>query len=138
MDDENNNVDPVLRVATIVVVLAAVVVLIGALDGQSYSNPWGRGHSARLAVHQADGHPYSYYIVLRWLACSASALLVWRGLIQGLKWAWALVPLAILFNPIAPVHLSRETWQPLDIAAAVVMVLAVAVMEIAILWRKKE
>ena len=41
--------------------------------------------------------------------------------------------LAILFNPIAPIHFSRETWQTLDIAAAVVMVLAVAVMEMATL-----
>jgi hypothetical protein len=138
MDDEKKKVDPVLRAATIVLVLAAAVVLIGALDGQSYSNPWGRGHSARIVFHQADGHPYSYYTVLRWLACSAAVVLVWRGAVQGFKWAWALVPLAILFNPIAPIHFSRDTWQFLDIAAAVVMVLAVAVMEIAILlWREK-
>jgi arginine exporter protein ArgO len=68
--------------------------------------------------------------VLRWLACSAAVVLVWRGAVQGVAWAWTLVPLAILFNPIAPIHLSRETWRPLDIAAAVVMVLAVTVMEI--------
>jgi hypothetical protein len=141
MNAENNKVNLGLRVATVVVVLAAVIVLIGALDGQSYSNyitPRGRGHSARLVFHQADGHPYSYYTMLRWLACSAAVVLVWRGLIQGLKWAWALVPLAILFNPIAPIHFSRETWQTLDIAAAVVMVLAMIRMEIAILLRKKQ
>jgi hypothetical protein len=141
MDNEKKKVDPVLRVASIVAVLAAAVVLIGALDGQSYSNyiaPRGGGHSARHVFHQADGHPYSYYTVLRWLTCSAAVVLVWRGLIQGLKWAWALVPLAILFNPIAPIHFSREIWQTLDIAAAVAMVLAVAVMEMAALLRKKQ
>jgi hypothetical protein len=46
--------------------------------------------------------------------------------------------LAILFNPIAPIHFSRNTWPPLDIAAAVVMALAVILMEIAILLRKKQ
>jgi hypothetical protein len=116
MDDEKKKVDPALRVATVVIVLAAAGVLIGALGK----------------------HPYSYYTVLRWLACSAVAMLVWRGLIQGLKWAWALVPLAILFNPVAPIHFSRETWRPLDIAAAVAMVLALVLMEIAILRRKKQ
>jgi hypothetical protein len=141
MDDEKKKVDPVLRVASVVLVLAAAVVLIGALDGQSYSNyitARGHGHSARVVFHQADGHPYSYYTVLRWLACSASVVLVWRGVVQGFKWAWALVPLAILFNPIAPIRFSRETWQTLDIAAAVVMVLAVAVMEMATLLRKRQ
>jgi hypothetical protein len=140
MDDEKKSVDPFLRVATVVVVLAAAVMLIGSLDGQSYSSytlPRGRGHSPRLVLHQADGHPYSYYTMLRWLACSAAVVLVWRGAVQGAKWAWALVPLAILFNPIAPIHFSRDIWQILDIAAALVMVLAVAVMETASLLRKK-
>jgi hypothetical protein len=113
MDDEKN-VDPTLRVVTVVVVLVAAGVLIGA----------------------SGKHPHSYYTVLRWLACSAAVALVWRGAVQGVKWAWGLVPLAILFNPIAPIHLSRATWEPLDIAAAAVMVLAVAVMEIAIGLRK--
>jgi hypothetical protein len=76
--------------------------------------------------------------MLRWLACSAAAVLVWRGAVQGVKWAWALVPLAILFNPIAPIHLSRGTWQFWDIVAAVVMVLAMIVMEAAVFWRRKQ
>ena len=116
MDDEKKKVDSALRVATVVVVLAAAGVLIGA----------------------SGRHPYSYYTVLRWLACSAAVVLVWRGAVQGLKWAWALVPLAILFNPVAPIHFSRDVWQTLDIAAAVVMVLAMTIMEIAIMLRKKQ
>ena len=116
MDGEQQKVDPTLRVATVVVVLVAAAVLIGAL---------GR-------------HPYSYYTVLRWLACSAAVVLVWRGAVQGLKWAWALVPLAILFNPVAPLHFSRSTWQTLDVAAAVVLVLAATVMETATLLRKRQ
>ena len=107
-------VDPALRVATVAVVLVAAGVLIGA----------------------SDRHSYSYYSMLRWLACSAAVLLVWRGAVQGVKWAWALVPLAILFNPVAPIHFSRNTWGTLDVAAAVVMVLAVAAMETAVLLRK--
>jgi hypothetical protein len=140
MGDEKTKVNPVLRVASILLVLAAAIVLIGALDRQSYSNSVvsrGYVYSSRLISHQADGHPYSYFTILRWLACSAAVLLVWRGAVQGVKWAWALVPLAILFNPIAPIHFSRNTWQTLDIAAAVVMVLAVILMETAIVLRKK-
>lgn len=116
MDDERKKVDLALRLATVVLVLVAAGVLIRA----------------------SGRHPYSYFAVLRWLACSAAVVLVWRGAVQGARWAWALVPLAILFNPIAPVHFSRETWQTLDIAAAVVMVLAVSVMEIATLLKKNQ
>jgi len=114
MEAEKQKVDPALRVASVVVVLAAAGVLIGA----------------------AGRHPYSYYTMLRWLACSAAVVLAWRGAVQGVKWAYAFVPFAILFNPIAPIHFSRNTWQTLDIAAAVVMVTAVALMEKASLRRK--
>ena len=67
MDDEKKKVDPVLRIASVVVVLAAAGVLIGA----------------------SGKHSYSYFTILRWLACSAAVLMVWRGAIQGIKWAWA-------------------------------------------------
>jgi DNA-binding LytR/AlgR family response regulator len=116
MDHEKKKVDPALRVATVAVVLGAAGVLIAA----------------------SGRHAYSYYSVLRWLACSAAVILAWRGAVQGFKWAWALVPLAILFNPIAPIHLSRATWQILDIAAAVVMVLAAAIMEMGTLLGRKQ
>lgn len=116
MNNERKKVDPALRAATVVVVLAAAWALMGAMGK----------------------HPYSYFSVLRWLACSAAVLLVWRGAVQGVRWAWALVPLAILFNPIAPIHLSRETWQPLDIAAAVVMALALTVMELATVYQREK
>jgi hypothetical protein len=109
------NANPTLRVASIVVTLAAAVVLLAA---------GGR-------------HAHTYYQLLRWGTTGAAALLVWRGAAQGMPWAWALAPVAILFNPVAPIHLSRDTWQTLDIAAAVVIVLAVALMEIATTRRKK-
>ena len=70
-------------------------------------------------------------------------MLVWRGDIQGsFKWAYVLVPVAILFNPIIPIHLHGKrvdilrTWHAVDIMAAVVMVLAVILMEIQVLRTK--
>lgn len=40
---------------------------------------------------------------------------------------WAIVMfgvIALLFNPIVPVHLSRSIWSPIDIAAAVAFIAA--------------
>ncbi len=104
-----------LRLATVLLAMAATVVLSGA----------------------SGRHSYSYFSVLRWLASLSAVGLVWRGAVQGIKWAWVLVPLAILFNPIAPVQLCRATWQTLDIAAAVVMALAVTIIEVATLLGKR-
>lgn len=57
MNPRRQHNDPVLHVATILVTLAAVGVLIGALGKQ----------------------PYSYFQILRWLTTGAVALLIWRG-----------------------------------------------------------
>lgn len=35
-------------------------------------------------------------------------------------WAWVFGIIALLFNPIIPVHLSREIWAPIDIMAALI------------------
>jgi hypothetical protein len=105
-----------LRLATVFLALAATIVLSGA----------------------SGTHSYSYYSTLRWLASLSAVGLVWRGAAQGVKWAWALVPVAILFNPIVPIHVSRETWRTLDIAAAVVLALAVTIIELATLLRKRQ
>ena len=104
---EGRKVDPMLRIGSILLTLIAAGVLIGAIGRQSYS----------------------YYQIMRWLAAGAAALLIWRGVVQGVKWAWAMVAVAVLFNPIAPIHLSRDTWQVLDVASAVVLIAAIVALE---------
>ncbi len=63
--------------------------------------------------------PYVYYRLLRWVVCAAA---VFRAY-YGSAWkrygaAWLFGFLAILFNPLEPIHLSRETWQIIDVLAA--------------------
>ena len=122
LDHTNLNPDLAFRIVTVVIVLAAAGALIGALGK----------------------NPTHYYRMLRWLTCSAAVMLVWRGYIQGsLKWAYILMPVAILFNPIIPIYLHGKrldilrTWHTVDIVSAVLMVLAVMLMEIQVLLRKK-
>ena len=110
----NGRLKPAVRLTTGAFVVAAALLLLGALQK----------------------NPSQYYVVLRWATCAAAAMLVWRGSLQGsLKWAYALVPVAILFNPVVPVHLHGtvshvlKTWHTLDVAAMVVMVSAVCLME---------
>ena len=65
-------------------------------------------------------HPYAYYTFLRILVCATAFYVAWSALdANRVAWGLAFGIAAILFNPIAPFYLSRATWQPINIAAAV-------------------
>jgi hypothetical protein len=85
---------------------------------------------AALMLFGALGRwPYGYYQLLRWVTCGAC---VWIAVIayswQKIWVTWLFGIIAILFNPIVPIHLSREIWQPINIVCACVFfVLAFAI-----------
>jgi predicted lysophospholipase L1 biosynthesis ABC-type transport system permease subunit len=59
--------------------------------------------------------PYGYYRLLRWVTCAvaiASAIQLHRS--SRLSWVWALGGLAVLFNPIVPIHFERKIWMIFD------------------------
>lgn len=66
-------------------------------------------------------NPYSYYQFLRWLILGVggySAYLVYNS---GRKiWMGIFVVIALFFNPIIPFHFQRDTWQIIDIIAAII------------------
>lgn len=69
--------------------------------------------------------PYGYYTVLRWVTCAAAIAAALGGYTFKIPWAiWSFGFIAILFNPLIPVHLSRDLWQLMDIAAAVLFAAA--------------
>ena len=86
---------------------------------------------AALMLFAALGRwPYGYFQLLRWVTCAAA---VWVGfLAYGWQKKWATVIFAIvavLFNPLVPIHLSREMWQPIDFACAVLFALDAFVLK---------
>ena len=67
--------------------------------------------------------PYGYYTLLRIVVCGAAAFIAYSTFSQeGSVSLWVLVMggLAVLFNPLIPIHLSRELWAPIDAISAVV------------------
>jgi hypothetical protein len=64
--------------------------------------------------------PYGYYTFLR-LIVFIGGLYIAYHLYDKKSHVFSIVfvLLAILFNPIIPVHLSRETWLPIDIMSAI-------------------
>lgn len=71
--------------------------------------------------------PYGYYQLLRFVVCGAAAYVAWLSYHSKYPWTvWVFGFVAILFNPLAPVHLSRATWGLLDLVCAALFVLAAA------------
>ena len=69
--------------------------------------------------------PYGFYVLLRLVVCSAAGLLTYneyslRGTVSG--WTIVLASVMLLFNPIVPVHLTREIWAPINIATGLLIV----------------
>ena len=73
--------------------------------------------------------PYGYYMVLRLVTCASAAFVAFEAhKWQKMGWVWVFAPVALLFNPLVPVHLSRETWQPIDVLVALIFIVAAAAL----------
>ncbi|MBI3666357.1 MAG: hypothetical protein HY236_09055 [Acidobacteria bacterium] len=70
--------------------------------------------------------PYGYYTILRWAVCTVAVFSAFQAFAVARKaWTWIFGTMAVVFNPLAPIYLARRIWTPLDIAAAVVLVLSI-------------
>ena len=82
-------------------------------------------------------NPYAYYQILRWVIAGVTGYSAYLAYEQGKNaWAWILVITAILFNPIASIHLNREIWSLLNIIAAAI--LFTSIFKLKVVAKKKE
>ena len=66
--------------------------------------------------------PYGYYQLLRWVVSVvgiSNAYQTYKLKLNG--WMITMVAVAILFNPIAPLTFSKETWVIFDLVVAIIM-----------------
>ncbi len=67
--------------------------------------------------------PYGYYQLLRFVVCGVSVYVAYMAYKWQKIWAtWLFGFIALLFNPLIPIHLSREIWQPIDLICALLFV----------------
>jgi hypothetical protein len=89
---------------------------------------FARVGSAILLLVALGRNPYDFYTIMRWIVCGVSVYSVFVEFERKrTAWAWAFVVMGMGFNPIAPVHLSRETWAPIDAIAAGILIMSVIV-----------
>ena len=75
--------------------------------------------AAVMLVAALGDWPYGYYQFLRWVTCVAAAFVAWRAF-GWAQWApgWVFAFMALLFNPIVPIHLNRDIWRVIDLGVA--------------------
>ena len=66
--------------------------------------------------------PYGFYMVLRVVGCG---IFIWAAIVASGRHAktlpWVYGGLAVIFNPLIKVHLPKEAWAAVDVAAAVLL-----------------
>jgi hypothetical protein len=64
--------------------------------------------------------PYFVYVLLRVLICTASAYLgSKRYQERRTPWVWTFAAIALLFNPVFPVRITRPDWRVVNMLGAI-------------------
>ena len=93
---------------------------------ESFASVFVRVVVAGMLVWALVRHPYGYYTLLRWVTSGVSVYCLILA-IPSKRTGWSVTfgSMALLFNPVIPVHLDRGTWSLIDLAAAAVIVTSI-------------
>ena len=71
--------------------------------------------------------PYGYYQLLRFVVCGVAIYIAYVAYNWKKIWAmWLFGFIALLFNPLIPIYLSREIWQVVDVICAIFYIYIIA------------
>ena len=85
--------------------------------------------SAILLFWALGKHPYGYYTLLRFVVCGVSAYGAnFSAQLRRNNWAWIFGIVALLFNPIIPIHLNRDIWAFIDSGVGVLFLVSLFVV----------
>jgi len=69
---------------------------------------------------------YGYYILLRWIVFLTAlyvGYIFYKENFSPITWLMAII--AILFNPIFPLHFSKSIWLPVDLLVAIIFIMII-------------
>ncbi len=82
--------------------------------------------AAVMLIAALGRHPYGYYTLLRWVVCGVAAYSAARAHeAKRTGWTWTLATVALVFNPLLPVLLDRDSWAPVDVAVSTILIISV-------------
>ena len=78
-----------------------------------------------MLVWSLSRHKYDFYVILRWLVtCTSAYCASLANRMKNQSWLVIFVAVAILFNPIAPIKLSRGMWTNIDLGVALLLLVS--------------
>ncbi len=82
-------------------------------------NNWFKLLAIAILLGSFGDHPYTYYQILRWVVCVAAGYTAYSFYESQQKiGSLVFVVITLLFNPIAPIYMNRNTWQIFDLITA--------------------
>ena len=70
--------------------------------------------------------PYGFYTLLRLVVCGTTVYLTWLAYDSSKQgWVWSFGFLAVLFNPLIPIHLDRGSWVVIDFFVAIFLLISI-------------
>jgi len=74
--------------------------------------------------------PYGYYQLLRWITCGAAVFVAFMAYNWQKVWVmWLFGIIAVLFNPLVPIHMTKELWQPIDVIFALLFAIVAFILK---------
>lgn len=70
--------------------------------------------------------PYAYFQLLRWVVTIVSiysAYIAYES--KNKTWVFIMGAITVLFNPISPIYLQKETWVILDLVTSILMFISI-------------
>ena len=69
---------------------------------------------------------FDFFELLRWTLCFTGAFLIYVAMTtKNHAWIFFAVALILLFNPIKPLRLRKQTWQLLDILSGIGLLISI-------------
>jgi hypothetical protein len=82
--------------------------------------------AAALLVWALAKHPIGYFTLLRLTVCTVCVAGIWLAIRWNQPgWAFPFGALALLFQPLVNLRITRPTWNYIDVAVAVFLVVTI-------------
>ncbi|PIV39883.1 MAG: hypothetical protein COS29_00215 [Candidatus Omnitrophica bacterium CG02_land_8_20_14_3_00__42_8] len=75
--------------------------------------------------------PYGFFTLLRLVVFGTTVYLSWLAYkSERQSWTWVFGFIALIFNPLIPLHLGRDLWVVVDLLVAVFLIISIFIFKL--------
>jgi len=84
-----------------------------------------------LFLAMIEGWPYGFFTLLRLVVFGTTVYLSWLAYkSKKQSWIWIFGFIALVFNPLIPLHLGRDLWMVVDLLVAGFLIISIFVFKL--------